>query len=287
MTTNSYFGFSKKSQEEIDRFKILPFDNFRYYSELDDKKISIAFLENLPFGKELKTELERNIAYDKEKFYFKDESSIINYKYYFYNDFYNFLFKVIVKFDELNIGSRKDEKEKEKYTKSFIKDFETQLKASITYSKYVTKRFFEIYPHLKTQFKIKKTFKIIDIKSKKINANGSDNRLIEWYSTEKFQRLMMLIDLREKDISLEKATHRRKSKDVIRYMEILRRVINRDFLGTKETKESIIFDVTYDLSFDKKEQIKFSNKFYSWVRRNNKIIDKEKLKLTNPQLISY
>ncbi len=98
---------------------------------------------------------------------------------------------------------------------------------------------------------------------------------------------MMLIDLREKDISLEKATHRRKSKDVIRYMEILRRVINRDFLGTKETKESIIFDVTYDLSFDKKEQIKFSNKFYSWVRRNNKIIDKEKLKLTNPQLISY
>jgi len=212
MSKTMTFGFSQSTQKELDEYRILPIEKFRESLEIDNKRISIALNENFPFGKELKSELSKIISSGKDKDYFKDESSIINYQYYFYNEFYNFLFKVIAKFDESNIGSKQDEKIKEIYLRDGIgNDFETRLKASIIYSKYVAKRFFELYPNLKTQFK-KKPSKVIDTKSKRIIAQGSDNRLVEWYSTKMFQRLMMFIDFKKTQSDLFKSNKRNLTK---------------------------------------------------------------------------
>ena len=179
-------NLSKESQKELMKSKNNSPELFIKYSLIDDKRISIVLCENFPFGDELKIKLEEIVSLEKAKNYFIDEISIINFKYYFYNNFYRFLFHRIVNFDELNIGTKKDEKEKEKYFNDALpgNDFETRLKASISYSKYVTKRFFELYPYLKTQLKNKSS-------------------LVEYYSTEKFQRLMMLIDLKGAQFELK------------------------------------------------------------------------------------
>ncbi len=70
----------------------LPYDDFQKFVELNKKKLSIALFENFPFSKELKNELDKIISLDKVKNYYNDENLIINYKYLFYNEFYNFLF---------------------------------------------------------------------------------------------------------------------------------------------------------------------------------------------------
>ena len=252
----------------------LPNETFRKFVELNKKKLSIALYENFPFSKELKSELDKILSLEKVKNYFNDESSLITYKYYYFLEFYRFLFKVLTQFDELNIGTKKDEKEKEKYFNDALSgnDFETKLKAEISYSKYVTKRFFEIYPHLRTQFN----------KDKK-------NSLVEWHSRDNFQRLMFLVDLREKDVKAKRNT----SKDLELKMKILKRIIDKDFLGTKETNESIIQDA-FDLECDENESLlkyserlkKFSNKFYKWLDREDtkKLIESEKLKFLTSHL---
>ncbi len=261
----------------------------KHYTQLDHlnkivgiekKLLSIALYENFPFGKELKSELEKILSLDNAKNYFKDQILIINYKEYFYNEFYSFLFDTITDFDELNIGTKKDEIQKAKYFSYTLtgNDFETKLKATINYSKYVTKRFFQIFPYIRTQFK-KTPSKVINTKTNKIIAQNSDNRLIDWYSREKFQRLMMLIDIREKEITLKRKT----SKDIQLYIKIIRRMIEREYLGIKESNSRIITEITYDLPFTKEQEIKFSNKFYSWLKSEDgkKIIEKEKFKFFN------
>jgi hypothetical protein len=252
------FGFSKESQDEINKFKILPYEDFKYYSELDDNRISIALFENFPFGKELNIELEKIISFDKENIYFKGEFSIINYKYYFYNEFYNFLFMVFTDFKE-------NDKELELLvSKTIGKDFETKLKANINYGKSVSKSFFSIYPQLKTQFIIQHPFKAFNKETNKIIAQGSSNRLVEWYSTEKFQRLIMFIDL-----------FRNKKKDKRNkllpgdpafelYREIIKEKCITDFLKLRKPLTHIIRQIS--------DREKYNNdlcqNFYVWKKRN-------------------
>lgn len=266
MSKTMTFGFSQSTQKELDEYKFLPFEKFKEFSEIDNKRISFALYENFPFGKELKSESDKIIISGKDKDYFKDESSIINYKCYFYNEFYNFLFKVITKFDELNIDTERDEKEKEKYFNYATgNDFKTRVKTSITYSKYVTKRFFELYPQLKTQFKQKRS-KIIDTKSKKIIDQGSDNKLVEWYSTEKFQRLMILIDFKKTQSDLFKSNKRNLTKP--ERLKLYKEIIS------KYEAQKMSFEVT---------RLKFKKPKYSTICNN--INDREKLKSSKKQSI--
>jgi len=213
---------------------------------------------------------------DKKNIYFNSEISTINYKYHFYNEFYTFLFNVITDFKE------KDKELELLLTKTIGKNFETKLKANIKYGKSVSKRFFNLYPQLNTQFIIQHPFTVFNEETKKIISKGCDNRLVEWYSTEKFQRLKMLIDLRKKDV----AAIRRRSKDEFLYKDILLRIINRDFSGLKDTNESIIFDVTYDLEFKDKQLKRFGNKFYKWMEDHEELIEENKLSYLTTHLLS-
>ena len=279
-------GFSQKAQEQLSKYKYLQSKIITLLSDLDNKKISIALFENFPFGKELRSELDKIFSFDKVKNYFKDEISIINYTYYFYNEFYNFLFGVITKFDELNIGTKKDEKEKEKYLNEGTGlDFEARLKATIIYSKYVTKRFFELYPNLKIQFK-KKPFTATNTSSKKIVAQGSDNRLIEWYSREKLQRLMLLIDLKKNQYELHKQKSRNKTPEpkLKLYKEIIcnyeAQNINYDITRLKSKKPKYLKICSEIMERDKLINDLF-DEFRRWKKRNPDEYSQLVLKIRN------
>jgi hypothetical protein len=254
---------SKESLEILDQHNDPTNQMFKLF-DLDNKRINLASFENFPFGKELKKKFDNIITIDEVKNYFKDESSMINFKYNFFNEFYSFLFGVIVKFDALNIGSKKDEKETGKYLNHIYNipsDFETQLKVSISYSKYVTKRFFEIYPHLKTQFKPG-------------TDNNIDNKLVEWYSREKFQRQMILIDLRELaekyTIQVKKGIRNPITPERLElYKKIIDKIAEAKARGFKATITSICEAV--DPNNDNIYKLRVA--FYEWKRnKKNKLL---------------
>lgn len=240
------------------------FKIFQNEVRLNQIILQLVIYENFPFGKELKNELKKIIDSDKQGIVFNNEVKILYYQETFYKEFYHFLFNIITDF-----------KESEVLINRLIKDSlsEGLNKKKYLYSEYgkkVKQKFFKEFPFLKNQFIIKNPFKAIHTKTKKVLIKRTNNRLVDWYSTNEFQRLRMLIDIRTSNSKLK----RNISKDIVDKIAIFRIELDNEY--TKEFSTQLDIITFYFPQKESKEIYKYQNNYIKWKKNNPNILANEK-----------
>lgn len=131
--------------------------------------------ERFPFGREIKDEATFTINEVLGKGYFGKELNELRFRKEIYETIFNLLFRSL-QFDELNFGNSEDKKITEKFFSDYLNaSSDEQSGVEFAYYEYVTRRFFEQFPHLNDCNFMDHFFSFLNITARFIKFRGEES----------------------------------------------------------------------------------------------------------------